>query len=541
MNRSLSAMVLVGLLLGTPPCKYDSARRALAMNVAAAEARPRFVTVRGQQFIDPQGRQILLHGAALINKRRQDNYQPRATAEDFALMRAWGWNCIRLGMFWDGLEPDMNRFDEDYLKTLDGWIALAKAHDIYVILDMHLDLYSYKYSDGAPEWATLTDDQPHPSQTGAVWSDAYLTSPAVQRAFDNFWANKPCADGTGVQDHFAAAWKKVAARYRDEPAVVGYDLFNEPNIGSGNLPAQEAMAAALARALSEKDGPGIAPKPEDVVAQWINSEGRSKLILRLKELDIYTAVVDAAGPIYVEFERARLAPMFQRVRDAIRTVDSNHILFLETSMSANMGIPSGVTRVADAAGRPDALQAFAPHGYDIVVDSRDLALASNDRLALIFRRHAETGKRLDLPVLIGEWGAYGAAGPEILPTARFHIALFEEHLFSDTFWAYDRSLTDAAYLEALQRPIPVRVSGTLLAFQTDFERRRFTCSWKENPAVTSPTEIYLPKRIFASREAIQLRPFGGGFTLEPVARNRGDVRLVIPPLGAQSKRTLIVN
>jgi endoglycosylceramidase len=90
-----------------------------------------------------------------------------------------------------------------------------------------------------------------------------------------------------------------------------------------------------------------------------------------------------------------------------------------------MGIPSGITRVVDAHGRPDALQAFAPHGYDIVVDTRDLALASNDRLALIFQRHAETGKRLDLPVLIGEWGAYGAAGPEILPTARFNVDLVE--------------------------------------------------------------------------------------------------------------------
>jgi endoglycosylceramidase len=558
MKEHLSAMALATLLLWLPmrgdqsgersikeaihePEAVHSARTATVKGGADAAPAPRFVTVRGQQFIDPQGRQILFHGAALINKNRQENYQPRATAEDFAQMRAWGWNCIRLGMFWDGLEPEMNRFDAEYLKKLDGWIALAKAHDMHVILDMHQDLYSYKYSDGAPEWATLTDNQPHPSQTGAVWSDGYLTSPAVQRAFDNFWANKPCADGVGLQDHFAAAWQNVAAHYRNEPTVIGYDLFNEPNIGGGSLPAQEAMAVALARTLSEKDGPSVAPSPEEVVAQWITSEGRSRLILRLKEIDIYTKVVDAAGPIYVEFERARLVPMFQRVRNAIRTVDTNHILFLETSMSANMGIPSGITRVVDAHGRPDALQAFAPHGYDIVVDTRDLALASNDRLALIFQRHAETGKRLDLPVLIGEWGAYGAAGPEILPTARFNAALFEEYLFSDTFWAYDRSLKDAACLEALQRPIPVRVNGTLLICQTDFERGKFTCSWKEDPAVTSPTKIYLPKRIFASREAVRLQPPGGGFTVKPVAGNAGHVHLVIPPAGRPSKRTLTVN
>jgi endoglycosylceramidase len=233
--------------------------------------------------------------------------------------------------------------------------------------------------------------------------------------------------------------------------------------------------------------------------------------------------------------------MFQRVRDAIRTVDTNHILFLETSMSANMGIPSGVARVVDAHGRPDALQALAPHGYDIVVDTRDLALASNERLEFIFQRHSITGKRLALPVLIGEWGAYGAAGPEVLPTARFHAALFEKYLFSDTFWAYDQSLKSAGYLEALQRPIPVRVNGTLLACQTDFERGKFTCSWNEDPAVAVPTKIYLPRRIFASREAVQLRPFGGGFTVEPIAGNTGHVHLVIAPAGAPSRRTLTVN
>jgi endoglycosylceramidase len=501
----------------------------------------RFIRVSGQSFIDPEGRQVLLHGGALINKNRKDNYQPVATAEDFAQMRALGWNCIRLGVLWDGLEPEMNRFDENYLKKLDAWIVLAKAHDLYVFLDMHQDLYSYNYSDGAPEWATLVDDQVHPAQTGAVWSDAYLTSPAVQRAFDNFWANKPCADGVGVQDHFAAAWKVLAERYRDEPAVFGYDLFNEPNIGSGNLPAQEAMAVALAKALASRDGPGKAPGPEEVVARWITTEGRSQLMTRLKDMNIYSLVVDAAGPVYVEFEKTKVMPMFQRVRDAIRTVDTNHIMLLETSMSANMGIPTGVTWVTNAHGQPDTLQAFAPHGYDIVVDTKDLALASNDRLELIFRRHAETGRKLNLPVLIGEWGAFGNAGAEILPAARFHVSLFERFLFSNTYWAYTRELKNAAFLEALQRPIPMRVSGRLLAIRTDFDRGEFTCSWEEVASVTAPTIIYLPKRAFMGRDAVKLSPAGEGFSVEPVAGDGGHIYIVIAPNSGGLKRTLTVN
>lgn len=514
---------------------------AAAVLLAPIAGGSTFVSVRGQQFIDPEGRQILMHGASVINKSRADNYQPRVTGMDFAQMRVWGWNCIRLGILWDGLEPRIGEFDEEYLKKLDGLIAQAKAHDLYVFLDMHQDLYSYKYSDGAPEWATLIDDQLHPAVTGAVWDDAYLTSPAIQRAFDNFWANKACSDGIGVQDHFAAAWKKVAERYKNEPAVIGYDLFNEPNIGSGNLQAMEAILSAAAQALSEKDAPAAALSPIDVLTQWMTEEGRGKLMRRLGEMDIYNKVLEAGGPVYSAFERTQMVPMFQRVRNAIRTVDANHSIFLETSMSANMGIPTGVAPVMDAAGKPDALQVFAPHAYDIVVDTRDLALASDARLELIYRRHAETGKRMNMPVLIGEWGAFGGGSPEILPTARFNVAMVEKYLLNETYWDYGGNMERSACFEVFQRPIPLRINGLLMAYKTDFAKGEFTCTWNEDPEVKAPTKIYLPKRIFSSRDAVQISPPGKGFAVEPVPGDAGNVYVVVAPVGPAVERTLTVN
>ena len=123
-------------------------------------------------------------------------------------------------------------------------------------------------------------------------------------------------------------------------------------------------------------------------------------------------------------------------------------------------------------------------------------------------------------MLIGEWGAFGNAGAEILPAARFHVSLFERFLFSNTYWAYTRELKNAAFLEALQRPIPKRVSGRLLAIRTDFDRGEFTCSWEEVASVTAPTIIYLPKRAFMGRDAVKLSPAGEGFSVEPVARRR---------------------
>jgi endoglycosylceramidase len=56
----------------------------------------------------------------------------------------------------------------------------------------------------------------------------YFGMPAVSVAFDSFWANRPGPGGVGLQDRYAAAWRHVASRFRQEPALMGYDLLNEP-------------------------------------------------------------------------------------------------------------------------------------------------------------------------------------------------------------------------------------------------------------------------------------------------------------------------
>src|SRR5204862_536860 len=152
-------------------------------------------------------------------------------------------------------------------------------------LDMHQDLFSVLFSDGAPAWATLTDGNGK-GQQGGIWSDAYFTNPAVQAAFDNFWANKPAPDGVGLQDHFAHAWRHLAERYAGEPTVIGYDLFNEPNMGSRSPEAQLTMGVVFARLLHDKHGDN-APDMLRLMEQWSMTQGRSKLMEELKDMAIY--------------------------------------------------------------------------------------------------------------------------------------------------------------------------------------------------------------------------------------------------------------
>ena len=85
---------------------------------AQPPAKP-FVTVKGRRFIDPQGRQILLHGLSIIDKNKAHGYMSWHGPEQFAAMCGWGMNCIRLGVLWDGLEPKPGQYDQAYLAQLD--------------------------------------------------------------------------------------------------------------------------------------------------------------------------------------------------------------------------------------------------------------------------------------------------------------------------------------------------------------------------------------------------------------------------------------
>jgi endoglycosylceramidase len=76
-----------------------------------------------------------------------------------------------------------------------------------------------------PPWATLTDGLPNPPDPFPTY---YVTNPALQRAFDNFWANRPGPDGVPLQTHYATAMRTVAARFRWSPNVIGYEAMNEP-------------------------------------------------------------------------------------------------------------------------------------------------------------------------------------------------------------------------------------------------------------------------------------------------------------------------
>jgi endoglycosylceramidase len=492
------------------------------------------ISTRGERFIDPQGREVILHGVNLVNKNPGESYLGSEGAQEFAAMRRWGFNCLRLGIIWDGLEPQPGVIGQEYLRGIDQRIAWAHENDLYVILDMHQDLYSVLYSDGAPAWATLTDGAPH-IVVGGVWSDAYFTSPAVQTALDNFWSNAPAPDGAGLQEHYAACWKALAQRYAGEATVIGYDLMNEPFPGSAALQSQMMLFTRGAELLAAMN-PAQTFSPEELAAQWLDPDGRCEILTHLEDPELYARIIDVTQPTYAEFERSRLMPFYHRVAASIQETDPRRILFLETSMSSNMGVYSAIEPIRAADG--SLTSAYAPHGYDLVVDTPYLASASPARVELIFQRHGETKRRLGVPMLVGEWGAFDSRIPATLPAAWSVSHMFERLLCGDTYWHFAADLDRKPPFQAISRPYPERIAGQLLSYHFSPQDGTFECVWDEEPSISAPSRIYLPAWFQPQTRQIDIRPSGTGFLLTPAGQGAW---LEIPPRRQLGRRALHIH
>ncbi|MCX8071923.1 MAG: glycoside hydrolase family 5 protein [Candidatus Binatia bacterium] len=223
---------------------------------------PKLTARRGADaaIYDAAGRQVLLRGVNLnsLGDYYQDNpaLPPvlPLSEMDFRRMAGFGFNVVRLIVSWSALEPERGRWSEAYIGRIRQAVAMAKAAGLYVVLDMHQDAWGKFIAtppgvncgsareraigwDGAPEWATITDGR-STCRTPGVRELA----PAVAQAFENFYS-----DRDGIQTAFVATWAYLAAAFAQEPAVAGYDLFNEPHWGNNIVGAGTKLTGLYSR------------------------------------------------------------------------------------------------------------------------------------------------------------------------------------------------------------------------------------------------------------------------------------------------------
>jgi endoglycosylceramidase len=209
--------------------------------IAARAERPEALgpipplSARGRWLGDAAGRVVLLHGFNYVAK--SPPFYPAAFGfgdDDAAFLSAEGFNGFRLGVDVGALMPEPGTIDDSYIERLAETVEVLARQRIFVLVDFHQDGFAPMFNgNGLPDWMAITDGLPNPPD--ATFPLYYVLNPAMQRAFEHFWANDPGPDGIGLQDHYIRGLARVAERFADNPWV-GYDLMNEPWPGANWQP-----------------------------------------------------------------------------------------------------------------------------------------------------------------------------------------------------------------------------------------------------------------------------------------------------------------
>ncbi len=215
---------------------------ALFVSAFLLQAASPYVRVENGRLVDPDGRALMLKGTNLGNWLVPEGYMflfekgPESwreidalfrdlagesqtdrfwsewrsryiTETDIAKIASLGLNTVRVPMHWRLLE----RGGEGW-KHLDNVIAWSKKHKIWVILDLHA------------------------AQGGQTGTN-----------IDDSWGYPWLFEDEAAQSATLRLWRNIAERYRDEPAVLGYDLLNEPIPHFGKLPSLNPKLEPLYR------------------------------------------------------------------------------------------------------------------------------------------------------------------------------------------------------------------------------------------------------------------------------------------------------
>jgi endoglycosylceramidase len=418
---------------------------------AAAAPDPTLLGHQGRWLVDRQGRVRILHGVGVMNYSQPN--LPAAMGfgdEDAAFLARQGFNLVRLGINWSGIEPQPGIYDRAYLRSILATMRQLERHRIYTLLDWHQDDWSVAAAgvDGAPAWATLTDGLPNPPLGYGV---GMLGDPAQMRAFDNFWANARGPGGIGIADRFAAMLAEYARALRGERYLLGYDTFNEPNAGT----------------------------------QWPT----------------------CASPLGCPLFDAKLSRWYRRLVPIVRGADSAHLIWIEPNVFFDFAAD---TNLSDPQGG-DPNTGFDFHTYclgdgaanaapPIPGNGPGCAIEENLNLGHALAYGARSGAAL----LDSEWGA--SNDPQI---AARQTAEFDDQRLGDVFWDYRNLIPDlrrapgganvrAALLAPLDRPYPPVVAGTPRGWHWDTATGRFTLSYSTTlPDGRSSsgleTDVYVPR------------------------------------------------
>jgi endoglycosylceramidase len=508
-------LTVVALAAGTARCATGSTASS-APGAAPAAARPVRadpatgpvgpLRAPGGPFLyDRYGRVILMHGVDLVYKVPPYEVEVGGTgpnvltAAEARHMHDLGFDVVRLGVLWRGLEPGhgtvndpavcapgrprvgvLDQFETGdfrrYLTRLDATIALLGRYGISSLIDMHQDVYTEAFGgEGAPDWAVCTDgNRPRPKRNVPDWS-VNLRGPGVAAAYAHLWRNDVVGD---LQGAFDAVWTRVASHYRRNPWVVGYDPFNEPYAQGlppyGSSPAFDAELQCfyMGRADPGTDQAGHAVRcPADDP-----SEG---LIPR----------IEAADP--------------------------RHLVFYEPNFTTDSGVPNHIGPMSAprlVLNFHDYCFLHVPNGPEGAGYARTCAPLERT----VFTERAgerardATAQQPGGPAwMLTEFGATTDAADlgRVVADADANLSgwmYWQWIRYDDPTGSHDSGLwppdgSTPAMLRVLSRAYPQAVAGTPTATAFDPTTGHFTLTYRADPHITAPTVVFVPLAVHYRR------------------------------------------
>lgn len=167
---------------------------------------------------------ILLRGVNISHTAKRSTI-PWIQREDIERLKKFGLNFIRFTIFWSAIEPEKGKYNKDYIEGIREKIRISEGFGIYVLIDLHQDLYGFQATDsnegdGIPEWAR--DPECPPFKDLKPWMLNYIDE-SISCQFESFWNDK-----NGVQTKYLEMFEFVVEQFHQEKTVIGFEIMNEP-------------------------------------------------------------------------------------------------------------------------------------------------------------------------------------------------------------------------------------------------------------------------------------------------------------------------
>ena len=227
-----------------------------------------FIKVNGEKLYDEHGQEYVIKSMGMGNAVWDNPSKPvttYATEESYKELSELGFNAVRFYVNVNLLEDKNNpyTYKEDGFAWVSQNIEWAKKYNMKVLINMH------------------------------VPAGGFIDAKNV-----SFWKEENVA-------RYKALWMEIVKRYKNESAVLGYGLLNEPYV-----PAQKATEPA-------------------------DAEGDSSDVKKQKK-----AQRDAQQKIYYQEAKDMYYNLMNEMTSKIRAAGDNHIVFVERVYGCNV---SGVT------------------------------------------------------------------------------------------------------------------------------------------------------------------------------------------------------